>query len=180
MDFMIYRALIDEILDTYRPQIGADFLGLRNHCQRVFSFCTQLSKDATSDDLECFAIATAFHDLGIWVDKTFDYIEPSVSLAVRHLQQQGRASWIPDVVEMIRDHHKIHNNASHHKKRSEVFRKADWIDVSFGIRRFGISRNKVSEVRASLVNAGFHRCLMRLTWTRFKKHPLSPLPMMRF
>jgi hypothetical protein len=179
MEHMIHRALIDEILDTYRTQIGADFLGLRNHCQRVFDFCIQLAKDPSHDDLECFAIACAFHDLGIWVDKTFDYIEPSVSLAVRHLQEQGRANWIPDVIDMIRDHHKISQVSTQQKRRAEIFRKADWIDVTFGIRHFGLPASKIREVRAGLVNAGFHRSLLRLTWTRFKKHPLSPLPMLR-
>jgi hypothetical protein len=32
-------------------------------------------------DLEKIAVAAVFHDLGIWTNKTFDYIAPSVALA---------------------------------------------------------------------------------------------------
>jgi HD superfamily phosphodiesterase len=32
-------------------------------------------------DLEKIAAAAVFHDLGIWTDRTFDYIAPSIALA---------------------------------------------------------------------------------------------------
>ena len=62
----------------------------------------------------------------------------------------------------------------------ETFRRADWIDVSNGMLRFGLPRAVVREVRRTFPDAGFHRRLLQLTLRRFRRHPLSPLPMMRW
>jgi hypothetical protein len=40
-------------------------------------------------ELEKIATASVFHDLGIWTDKTFDYIAPSIALA---REQRTRAA----------------------------------------------------------------------------------------
>ena len=37
-------------------------------------------------DIEKIAVAAAFHDLGIWTNKTFDYIPPSIA----HCSRRGR------------------------------------------------------------------------------------------
>ena len=42
-------------------------------------------------DLEKIAVAAVIHDLGIWTNKTFDYIAPSAALAREHLAARGRA-----------------------------------------------------------------------------------------
>ena len=44
---------------------------------------------------------------GIWIDHTFDYLEPSVRLAREHLLAAGRAAWVPDVTAAILEHHRI-------------------------------------------------------------------------
>jgi len=87
-----------------------------------------------------FAIAAAFHDLGIWTDATFDYLKPSVGLAVAHLRDTDRESWIPEVSEMILEHHKLSPYRRDPHSLVEPFRRADWVDVSRGLLRFGLSR----------------------------------------
>ena len=61
----------------------------------------------------------------------------------------------------------------------EGFRRADWIDVTRGLRSFGVSRSFVARLFATWPSAGFHWRLVTLTLDRFQHHPLTPLPMIR-
>ena len=62
---------------------------------------------------------------------------------------------------------------------AEPFRRADWIDVTRGLRTFGLPRVVINEVFAAWPSAGFHRRLVELSFERLRTHPLSPLPMLR-
>lgn len=170
--------LLDEILHAHWEVIGADFTAYRNHCFRVFNYCVAMA-DANTAERERFAIAVAFHDLGIWSARSFDYIESSRNLARDYLKASGRAAWIEEVTAMIGNHHKITRFQRCRLSLVEVFRRADWIDVSFGWLRFGVPRGFIRQTLAIYPNAGFHRMLLALTGRRMKTHPLSPLPMMR-
>jgi hypothetical protein len=130
-------------------------------------------------ELEKIAVAAVFHDLGIWTDKTFDYIAPSVALARKHLAARRMPDWIPEIEAMIVNHHKIMPSRAG-QSLVESFRRADWIDVSRGLRRFGLPRTFIAAVNATWPNAGFHRRLVQLTIDRFWKHPLTPLPMVKW
>ena len=57
--------------------------------------------------------------------------------------------------------------------------REDWIDVTHGLRRFGIPRPFVARLFATWPSAGFHWRLLTLTLDRFRSHPLTPLPMVR-
>ena len=61
----------------------------------------------------------------------------------------------------------------------ESFRRADWIDVSRGLRTFGVPRPFIASLFSAWPSAGFHRRLVELTLDRLWRHPLSPLPMVR-
>ena len=72
----------DSIVESYKPKIGKDFNGYRNHCYRVFQFCQALSdKELGEEDSQKLQIALAFHDLGLFTDNTVDYLPPSMTLA---------------------------------------------------------------------------------------------------
>lgn len=58
---------------TYATDLGDDFTAYRNHTYRVANLCVALSR-TNAEQLEKIAMATAFHDLGIWTDHTFDYL----------------------------------------------------------------------------------------------------------
>ena len=81
---------------------------------------------------------------------------------------------------MIVDHHKITHSHAKPQSLVESFRRADWIDVTRGLRRFGLPRKFIAAVDAAWPNAGFHRRLVQLTIDRFLKHPLTPLPMVKW
>jgi hypothetical protein len=170
---------LDRVLDTHAAALGADFTAYRNHTYRVANLCLAL-EPAGDEALETVALAAAFHDLGIWTARTFDYLPPSIDLACDHLACSGHVDWRAGVAGMIREHHKIRRYRGDDAALIEPFRRADWIDVSLGVLSFGLRREKRREIFAKWPNAGFHRRLAQLTWKRFREHPLSPLPVLKW
>ncbi len=185
---------VEEVLDTHALELGPDLTAYRNHVYRVVNLCLAIVGDRRVE-LEKIAVAAVFHDLGIWTNNTFDYIAPSVARAREHLAARGMADWIPEIQAIIEDHHKVTpSRADPHPSPTargalsgvegqslvESFRRADWIDVSRGLRRFGLPRTFIAAVAATWPDAGFHRRLVELTIDRWWKHPLNPLPMVKW
>jgi len=170
---------VEEVLANHASELGHDFIGYRNHVYRITNLCLAIWGDSRIE-VEKVAVAAVFHDLGIWTNHTFDYIAPSVALMREHLAARGMTGWIPEIEAMIADHHKVTPSRATSQSLVESFRRADWIDVSRGVRTFGLPRTFIAAVTATWPNAGFHRRLVELTIDRFWKHPLSPLPMLKW
>ncbi|MBW2242841.1 MAG: HD domain-containing protein [Deltaproteobacteria bacterium] len=166
---------LEELFRASAGVLGTDLDGYRNHTQRVFHFAQELGAEGPEAERK-LAIACYFHDLGIWTDQTFDYLEPSVVRATAYLEEQGLSEWGEEIASMIREHHKI-TRAGSADSLVEIFRRADWIDVSLGILRFGIPGPFLREVQQAFPDCGFHRRLVVLTLDRLRTHPFSPLPM---
>lgn len=171
-------ATLDEVLQAHAEALGNDFTAYRNHTYRVANLCAALSS-GDPEPLQKIAIAAAFHDLGIWTDGTFDYLQPSIRLASAHLAQSGRAEWTPEITGMILEHHKISAWRGNPYWLVEPFRQADWIDVT-RLRTFGLPRRLLREIFTTWPSAGFHKRLVQLELRRLRTHPWNPLPMMRF
>jgi len=163
-------ATVDAILSEYRRELGADFEAYRNHASRVFLRCCRILGDPGAVTVEKIAIAAAFHDLAIWTEHTWDYLEPSCLLARRYLVEIGRSGWAGEIEAMIAWHHKV-TPCRKLGPLAEAFRRADWRDVLL---------MPLPEMRPAFPNAGFHLRLARLTWTWWKRHPLAPLPMLKW
>lgn len=172
-------SMVDALVDPWLRVIGRDFAGYRNHCRRVFIFACELA-EAEGESRQKIAIAAAFHDLGIWADKTFDYLEPSRRLARAYLDSTGKPEWADEIAAMIDNHQKVTPWSCNPGWLVEPFRQADWIDVTLGARNFGLPRRFILEIQRRYPNAGFHLALARLTFGRMKEHPKDPLPMMRW
>jgi len=170
---------VEEVLDDHASELGHDLIAYRNHVYRVVNLCLAIVGDRRVE-VEKIAVAAVFHDLGIWTNKTFDYITPSVALAREHLSARGMTDWMPEIEAMIVDHHKITPSRADPQSLVESFRRADWIDVSRGLRRFGLPRTFIAAVAATWPSARFHRRLVQLTTDRLWKHPLTPLPMVKW
>jgi len=172
-------ATIERIFNQWNGILGGDYLAYKNHVYRVYHFCLALNPPQSTDNM-IFAIAASFHDIGIWANKTFDYLQPSTELAGAHLKDISKTEWLREVELMIYYHHKIttYNNSKY--PLVEVFRRADWIDVSKGKRSFGVAKNDINAIINAFPNHGFHQKLVRLTFTEFKKRPFKPLPMMKW
>ena len=53
--------------------MGHDLIAYRYHVYRVVNLCLAIVGDSRVE-LEKIAVAAAFDDLGIWTNKTFEYI----------------------------------------------------------------------------------------------------------
>ncbi|MFJ7141201.1 hypothetical protein [Pseudomonas protegens] len=169
---------LDELLQRYQQELGKDFTGYRNHVYRVINFCNLLI-GADAQQLQKLAIAGAFHDLGIWTARTFDYLPPSLRLAETHLDEIARPEWKAEVLAMIEQHHKLTAATPSPDSLVESFRRADWIDVSLGMLSFGISRDDRRRVFSAFPDAGFHLRLVQLSMKQLLIRPWKPLPMLR-
>ena len=172
-------ATLDRLLDAYRGVLGADFTAYRNHTYRVLNLCV-LQAPVDRRQIEKIAIAAAFHDMGIWTDGTFDYLRPSVALVRAYLLESGQSDWIPEISDMILEHHKVLPYRGDSGLLVERFRRADWVDVTRGLIKFGLPRTDVHEIFAEWPSAGFHKRLVQLELTHLRSHPWNPLPMMKF
>lgn len=171
-------ATLDALLQAHAIELGSDLTTYRNHTYRVVNLCVALSS-GNPEQLEKIAIAAAFHDLGIWTDGTFDYLQPSIRLADAHLAHSGRTEWTPEITAMILQHHKISAWRGNPHWLVEPFRRADWIDVTRGLRTFGLPRKLLAEIFSTWPNAGFHKRLIQLELKHLRTHPWNPLPMVR-
>ena len=165
--------IVDAVLARHASDLGDSAPTYRNHVLRSLNYQELLQgRDVTSEA----ALAWAVHDLGIWTAGTFDYLDPSAALAERYADELGVTQ--PErSVQMVQQHHKLR---AHADEEIETFRKADLIDVSRGLIRFGISRSEVRAVVRALPYCGFHRFLAKGLTAHAVRHPTKPAPMMRW
>ena len=95
------------------------------------------------------------------------------------LTARGRADWIAEIELVIANHHKITAAPGGSASLVEIFRRADWIDVTHGLRTFGVPRPLIRSVLTRWPSAGFHWRLVQLALERARSHPLTPLPMVK-
>lgn len=141
--------LADEILDSHRHCARGDESGwaaYRAHVYRVINFARALSPTAPDLD-DKLAIAAAFHDIGVF--DTLDYLVPSITAQDRWLQRTGRQAWSEELAVVIAEHHRLTRYGADrpHAALAEAMRRADLIDVSQGVIRFGLPKTYVREVR---------------------------------
>ncbi|MCD4719912.1 MAG: HD domain-containing protein [Desulfobacula sp.] len=172
--------LLEEILAEYKDVIGEDFRSYKNHVYRVVNFCLRLKQDTDNEQEERIIIAACFHDLGIWANDTFDYLQPSIVLAKEYLKRRNLEKWSVEIELMIDTHHKIRKYEDDNHPLVEVFRKADLIDVSLGMVKFSLSTDFIGNIKITFPNSGFHKRLIQLTVRELFRNPLKPLPMIRW
>ena len=168
---------IEDLLLVFKSSIGVDFDKYRNHIYRVFLNCLLI--DANTFNEEKYAIASVFHDIGIWTNHTIDYLDPSIQLAKEYLITIDKLEWVEEISMMIYWHHKISRYKGNPQTTVETFRKADWIDVSLGIKTFGFDKRRIAATRKNFPNLGFHVFLIKKIFRNFISHPLKPLPMVK-
>lgn len=171
--------LLEEILGEWRDRIGADYLGYRNHVYRMVNFCFSL-RDHTAEERKKIIIAGCFHDLGIWPEGTLDYLPPSIVRAKEYLSIHTLDEWCPEIELMIGQHHKIHRFQDTQLPLVEEFRRADLVDFSLGLVKSRIPATYVKTVKAEFPNAGFHKQLVRNAGRWICRHPLNPLPVLKW
>ncbi len=175
---ILVHTILDELLSQYRDQLGAQYVAYRNHLYRLIN-SIQATTVLNNIELEKIAVAAAFHDLGLWTHHTLDYLDPSAQMAMDYLISVGKKSWIDEVVAMIQDHHKI--QPSHHSSRIvELFRQADWAEVTFGAVGLKVDKQVMHEIRQHFPNSGFHKFLLKRGALYGLKNPLNPMPILKW
>jgi hypothetical protein len=168
---------LKSVLEKFKYSLKKDFEAYFNHVNRVFEYCRLL--DDSESNYPKYAVAAIFHDLGIWTENTFDYLNPSIKLAERYLITIGKEEWFEEVSIMIDMHHKVSKYKRKYSSTVEVFRQADWADVSLGAMRFKIPLKDFRAINETYPNKGFHVFLANQTFKRLVSHPFNPLPMFK-
>ncbi len=178
MQILTNHPVIDSLFQEWKPRLGRDYTAYRHHVYRVFNLASALA-GADGEDLEKLAAAAAFHDASIWLDDTFDYLEPSIGRAEAHLIENGHESWALEVKAMIGQHHKVSPWNGPGSRLVEAFRRADWLDVCLFALPTRLPRSFLGQVLKRFPRKGFHGRLVVFTirWTR--QHPFRPLPMFK-
>mgnify|MGYP003498104815 FL=1 len=171
--------IVDELLERHAAVLGSNRRAYTNHVYRVVNLCAELAGH-DADTLQKLGIAGVFHDIGLFADGTFDYLEPSRARAHIYLEETGLAQWRDEVGAMVYWHHKINPVPKEMGPFVEAFRKADWIDVLHGAITCGIPRSKIREIFNAFPNSGFHWLLVKLSVNRLLTHPWNPLPILRW
>ena len=171
-------AELDGLFDQYAERFGRDQTPYRNHVYRVINLVAA-QRTLTGDDLRKLELAGFFHDAGIWLAGTFDYLPPSARLACHYLDEHGLQSRSDEIHAMIVQHHKLTRSDAPAETLVEAFRRADWIDLSLGLLRFGVDRERLREINRRFPNAGFHALLLGLSARQLITQPWRPFPMLR-
>ena len=143
--------LAEEILESNRYRAHGDDAGYdayKAHVYRVVNFARALAPSATDSD-DKLAVAAAFHDLAAF--DTLDYLAPSIVAQDAWLKQTGRDAWSDELALIVAEHHRLSGYAATrpYAPLVEAVRRADLVDVSQGLIRFGIPSSYVKEVRAA-------------------------------
>jgi hypothetical protein len=151
--------LAEEILESHRHRARGDDAGYdayKAHVYRVVNFARALSPDAPDRD-DKLAIAAAFHDIAAF--DTLDYLVPSIQAQDAWLQQTGRGAWSQELALVVAEHHRLsgYGPPRPYAPLVEAVRRADLVDVSQGLIRFGLPRSYVKEVRAAFDASGFFK-----------------------
>ncbi len=171
--------LLEAIFSEWKDVIGEDYDGYRNHVYRMINCCFKL-KICSEEEKQKIIISGAFHDIGIWIDNTLDYIPPSLPPAMAYLKANNLEAWSEEVGLMISEHHKLREYKDDPNSLIELFRKGDLVDFSRGVFKFGIDKAYLKALKSAFPNSGFHTGLVKKSVGWFVKHPLNPAPMMKW
>ena len=169
-----------ELFERHGAEFGPSLAGYRGHVHRVIALTAkQVELDGSSAQL--LGVAAFFHDAGIWMDGTFDYLPPSINRAMDHLTAVGNEDPADaDLVRAIIDEHHRQRRAKHDDPLVEAFRRADLTDVSFGlVSSPGTGRSEYRALLKQYPSAGFRRGLVAVSAKWTLRHPLNPFPMIK-
>ena len=165
------------ILQNHQAALGKHAGKYRNHVLRVYHTSLALYPQADENDRTKLAVAAAFHDIGIWTHRTFDYLGPSIELARLYLAEEGLPHYADEVALIIDNHHKLTPYAGN--ALVESFRRADLTDLSLNLFRFGIPRKTLRALNSRYPYLGFHRFIFGQIAKNILLHPLRPLPIVK-
>lgn len=182
LSFFVVSAhpLIDEILAPNRTIFGQLWLGYRNHCLTVYNH-VRANLELSEWQDQALAIACAFHDLSLWLEDEFDYIEPSIRRTQDWCADHNHSDKIEVISDMIRYHHKLTDTSLEQlDPLVALFKNADWSALTFGVVPHDRHRAWRKAISQAFPNEGFHRFLLKRTIRHLREGGITnPLPMVR-
>jgi hypothetical protein len=170
--------IADDLFAAYPTQFGAAQCAYRGHVHRDIGL-VGLQIDLDMEDAALLGVAAFFHDAGIWLDRTFDYLSPSIGRALDHL---GSVNPSDDAVvrATIMEHHRLRRARSSHPM-VEAFRRADLTDLSGGlVPSPGVSFRDYQDLAKRYRSCRFRWQLTAIFLRWVVRHPLRPLPMVKW
>jgi hypothetical protein len=158
-EILLALPLVDEILEAHRERARGDDAGYRAyraHVYRTVNFARALGP-VDPQNAEKLSIAAAFHDIAAF--DTLDYLVPSIEAQDAWLRRTGRTQWADELAAVVAQHHRLtgYGPSRPYAPLVEAFRRADLVDVSQGLLRFGLPNSYVREVRATFDASVFFR-----------------------
>ncbi len=95
-DLITQLPRVDQLFDQYAERFGKQQTAYRNHVYRLVNL-VMAQRPINDEELGKLQVAAFFHDAGIWLAGTFDYLQPSARLAEHYLQEEGLEDWCQDV-----------------------------------------------------------------------------------
>lgn len=171
--------LINEIIYPFEKILGKEYQPYKNHVHRIALLTKELKGNIERDDEHKIAIAAVFHDIGIWTENTFDYLEPSIQAANKYLAENNLMNWSEEINLMIDMHHKRSVYKGKFQDNVESFRRADLVDLSKGMISFSLSKKLIRKNLIDFPMLGFRGIIVRNFFKNLLKHPFNPLPMFK-
>lgn len=183
---LTHLPITESLFQVWQGALGDDYAAYRNYVYRVVNLTHHFHPAMDEESAKLLQVAAAFHDAAIWLDNTFDYLEPSGDRASAWLATHadvGASSLETKqrrVRAMIHGHHKIRPVAGNDHPVVEAFRKADWVDVTWTHGLTAMPRKERKALMAAFPDRGFHRRLVQLAFSHARRRPFAPLPMLRW
>ncbi len=176
MQFITRNKQIDTILNQYKVELGPDYDRYRGHCYRLLNYCILMDLDKS--EFKQMEVAIPFHDLGIWTHTTMDYLKPSADLAQEYVLENNLELDTENLKEIIVGHHKL--NGIKGNDLAEKLRKADLVDLSFGLIPCGLKRKDIKTIQEQIPSLKFHRMIFGNVIRHAASHWSNPFPMMKW
>jgi hypothetical protein len=176
----------DEILSTpaegdalqrLRDASGSVDGPMERHCLR----CRHLAARVAADrgwvlDGEVLTVAALLHDIGLYppyASRSASYVADGAALAREMLPAHGWSQErITRCADAIDRHHELRGQLRHGAE-VEALRRADLIDVSGGLVRFGVGRDRLAALRAEVPRRGLYREIGRLLARALRARPAT-------
>ena len=149
---------------------------MERHSLRVFLIADRLAtaRDATIDR-EVLLIAGLLHDIGLYDEASHGgaYVRDGAEFTADLLREQG---WDQERIRLCFDAIERHHELRSQWERGaevELIRRADLVDLSSGLVRFGLSREWLSDLSRSVSRSGTYRTIGRKVGWQLLHQPLK-------
>jgi len=165
-----------DCLGALRRAVGTPHSAMEGHGIRVFLLMERLAAGRRAGiDREIALCASLLHDVGLYPCAAHGapYVVDSRRYAEEVLRDRG---WpgprLHACLDAIECHHDLRPQW-HRGPETELLRRADMIEVSGGLLRFGVPRDEVHAIFRQVPRTGFYREIARLLGIALRERPTS-------